>query len=217
MAPTHVKILEVFAFHEPEGRAGCPQPAANVANVLFGPRRGEDTAPYRAGFRVPTRAKKRKGLSMTRHSPSVTGLVHPLPTPQARPAWFRRRAGVWDAATCCCPQKRQATEGPKRQQAGALQTLARGKMALSASRRHETCGFLRLGMVLGLLLGIAPVRADNLQPSSTDAYHADPEQAAPGDELPQASPQGAQRRRDTGSGLVFKDQVTPHWFHNNTR
>ena len=70
-------------------------------------------------------------------------------------------------------------------------------------------------MVLGLLLGITPVRADNLQPSSTEAYHAaDPEQAAPGDE--QASPQSAQRRRERGE-LVFKDQVTPQWFHNNTR
>src|SRR5438552_11034408 len=38
MAATHVLFWEVFAFHEPQGRAGCPRPA--------GPRRGEDTAPY---------------------------------------------------------------------------------------------------------------------------------------------------------------------------
>src|SRR5881392_3085732 len=39
----------VEAFHEPQGRAGCPQPA--------GPRRGEDTAPYRffRRFMVPIR------------------------------------------------------------------------------------------------------------------------------------------------------------------
>src|SRR6266496_3388099 len=46
MASTHVRILEVFAFHEPQGRAGCPQPAE--------PRRGEDTAPFQmAWFMVP--------------------------------------------------------------------------------------------------------------------------------------------------------------------
>src|SRR6266542_6031020 len=82
-------------------------------------------------------------------------------------------------------------------------------------RSPSSALFLRLGMVLGLLLGITPVRADNLQPSSTEAYHAaDPEQAAPGDD--HASPQSAQRRRERGE-LVFKDQVTPRWFHNNTR
>src|SRR5437899_11083093 len=48
MAATHVLFWEVFAFHEPQGRAGCPRPA--------GPRRGEDTAPYPlARFMVPMR------------------------------------------------------------------------------------------------------------------------------------------------------------------
>ena len=37
---------EMGAFHEPQGRAGCPQPA--------GRRRGEDTAPYQLPwFMVP--------------------------------------------------------------------------------------------------------------------------------------------------------------------
>src|SRR2546427_10515790 len=40
------------AFHEPRGRAGCPQPAT-------GPRRGEDTAPYQlARFMVPMHSIK---------------------------------------------------------------------------------------------------------------------------------------------------------------
>ncbi|PYK95981.1 MAG: hypothetical protein DME19_21300 [Verrucomicrobia bacterium] len=51
MAATHVLFWEVFAFHEPQGRAGCPRPA--------GPRRGEDTAPYPlARFMVPMRGGK---------------------------------------------------------------------------------------------------------------------------------------------------------------
>src|SRR6266496_5216369 len=41
------------AFHEPQGRAGCPQPAE--------PRHGEDTAPYQlAWFMVPMHAEKKR-------------------------------------------------------------------------------------------------------------------------------------------------------------
>src|ERR1043166_2370995 len=45
----------VLPGHEPEGRAGCPQPAA---------RRGENTAPYQPHwwFMVPMHLRKQKGL-----------------------------------------------------------------------------------------------------------------------------------------------------------
>ena len=46
MAPMCVHLLEVQAPHEPEGRAGCPHPAARLAERLGKSRRGEDTAPY---------------------------------------------------------------------------------------------------------------------------------------------------------------------------
>ena len=46
MAPMRVRSLEVEAFHKPEGRAGCPHPAAGHAGHIGRPRRGEDTAPY---------------------------------------------------------------------------------------------------------------------------------------------------------------------------
>src|SRR5438874_6903932 len=45
------------AFHEPQGRAGCAQPA--------GPRRGEDTAPYPlARFMAPIHAKHVPSLAV---------------------------------------------------------------------------------------------------------------------------------------------------------
>ena len=50
MVPMHGHKTEE-AFHDPQGRAGCPQPAE--------PRRGEDTAPYQlAWFMVPLRDLK---------------------------------------------------------------------------------------------------------------------------------------------------------------
>src|SRR6266542_3420800 len=42
------------SFHGTEGRAGCPQPAASVADISSGLRRGEDTAPYLDPRRVQT-------------------------------------------------------------------------------------------------------------------------------------------------------------------
>src|SRR6266496_5155086 len=49
MVPMHAEKKRKEALHEPQGRAGCPQPAE--------PRRGEDTAPYQlAWFMVPMMA-----------------------------------------------------------------------------------------------------------------------------------------------------------------
>src|SRR6266496_5237404 len=53
MVPMHAEKKRKEALHEPQGRAGCPQPAE--------PRRGEDTAPYQlAWFMVPMHAEKKR-------------------------------------------------------------------------------------------------------------------------------------------------------------
>ena len=46
MVPRRVRLLEVEAPHEPEGRAACPHPAAEQAGHSGRSRRGEDTQPY---------------------------------------------------------------------------------------------------------------------------------------------------------------------------
>ena len=46
MAPMCVRWLEVELLHEPQGRAGCPRPAAGRAERHGRSRRGEDTEPY---------------------------------------------------------------------------------------------------------------------------------------------------------------------------
>src|SRR5947207_14810557 len=111
MAPTHVRILELFALHEPpsprplplrggegarragegavhgpnacekrkrathepQGRAGCPQPA--------GPRRGEDTAPYQlARFMAPTHVQSLEVFPS--HEPSRLRVADPRSGPR---------------------------------------------------------------------------------------------------------------------------------------
>src|SRR6266496_5900804 len=56
MVPMHAEKKRKEALHEPQGRAGCPQPAE--------PRRGEDTAPYQlAWVKVPMQGIKAVGAS----------------------------------------------------------------------------------------------------------------------------------------------------------
>src|SRR6266496_2869172 len=89
MVPMHAEKKRKEALHEPQGRAGCPQPA--------GPRRGEDTALYQlAWFMVPMHAEKRKGAfherqcaagilpaegSVLWHGPARSGFMVPLREP----------------------------------------------------------------------------------------------------------------------------------------
>ena len=83
--------------------------------------------------------------------------------------------------------------------------------------RHSIEGFTALFLAPGILAATIPSEADALESSSAafsidDAWHEDALTVG----APEESPQGAPRR-ETGPRRVFKDRITPHWFHNDTR
>src|SRR5262245_33459411 len=101
------------------------------------------------------------------------------------------------------PSRGRPTDDPSR---GEL--LMRRMTVLSATA----------GLVVILALSVPAVSSDPAPPAQTD-----PPQSTPSSqERPQANQdasqqKGGRRGQGPGSSPVYKSQITPHWFQNNTR
>ena len=72
MVPMRVRWLDVEAFHEQEGRAGCPHPAAGLGGHHGKSLRGEDTAPY-----PPWAVQAFKARKIFSEKPHLAGVLNP--------------------------------------------------------------------------------------------------------------------------------------------
>ncbi len=76
--------------------------------------------------------------------------------------------------------------------------------------------FTALGMLLGARAGAGLAKAEERLSAPVALAAAGRADRSLSHDSPQDSPQ-AQPRPDEGSRRVFKDRVSPHWFHDNTR